>query len=96
MISVSGLSKFLIRDTKGKKKCVILKKKILIINEKTNIALQPFISCITRRVNTVPDEVLKKTRYSKLGSAIKSPSVDEPKVTKYKSPQFSQANRDYK
>ena len=59
----------------------------------TIIVLQLFT---TRHVNTVPDKVLENSRYSKLGSAIKSPSVEEPRNTKYKSPKFVESNRDYK
>lgn len=49
-----------------------------------------------RYVNTVPDRILEKTRYSKLGAAIKSPSVEEPKQKVYKKLESNEANRDYK
>lgn len=45
-------------------------------------------------VNTVSDTVLEKTRYSKLGAAIKSPSVEEPKLNAEKKTEIN--NRDYK
>ena len=50
----------------------------------------------TRYVNTVPDKILEQTRYSKLGAAIKSPSVEEPKPKVYKKLESNEANRDYK
>lgn len=50
---------------------------------------------MTRCVNTVPDKVLEKTRYSKLGAAIKAPSVEEPQP-KAKQETDLGTNRDYK
>lgn len=50
---------------------------------------------VTRCVNTVPDKVLEKTRYSKLGAAIKAPSVEEPQP-KAKQETDLGTNRDYK
>lgn len=50
---------------------------------------------MTRCVNTVPDKILEKTRYSKLGAAIKAPSVEEPQP-KAKQETKLGTNRDYK
>jgi len=47
--------------------------------------------------NTVPDTVLEKTRYSRLGAAIKSPSVEEPKPKEKREKNVETATtRDYK
>ena len=50
---------------------------------------------VIRFTGTVPDRVLEKTRYSKLGVAVKGPSVEEPPI-KAKENSSLPLNRDYK
>lgn len=50
---------------------------------------------VIRFTGTVPDRVLEKTRYSKLGVAVKGPSVEEPPI-KAKENSPLPLNRDYK
>jgi len=68
---------------------------LLILKE---IEILAWINAVSSHpyTNTVTDTVLEKTRYSKLGAAIKAPSVEEPKPKEKKASTETPANRDYK
>lgn len=61
----------------------------------TNCAPLVSVSSCRTYTNTVTDSVLEKTRYSRLGAAVKAPSVEQPSVKRQKYNETA-ANRDYK